>query len=373
MNRFFIIILFVIFVQSFGAESNNARELSKRSDDAFLSGDLHASLRLISEAIILEQTDANYYYQRGKVLRELNQLARAKQNFQIATVFNQSHGDAWSELAICSYLLKDNTRAEKAINRALMEAPKASRLWYWRGAILFQAGDLLHAEKSLKLAVKKNPAFKDAAFQLTQVRLCMNKTKEAQKAFEHYKKLDPEVDADYYRIAATIKIQEWLHNPLLSDKLIESQDLINRGLSVSQGDHSLVLLQYLNRTLLGKQLGFDVLKDDDFNQKELYWLTLCYLLTNPDVKSDQLVLKVEKLVDFKKIVSLSKSTEWDLEHLRPILGEQLAMIYLLSLNGHLIPRDTRAEWYSLFSLEANQVISLFGLYLVQNPQVSKEQ
>ena len=159
-----------------------AEQLSIRSQTKAEIQDYRGAIADISQAIRLDPHEADYYYQRGLILRELSDRASALQDFDDAILRDPNHARAYLQRAGMSFDLRssfqirndqgflyrfDNLDGDRRGDaRALLDLRTARDLFAQQGDVEgYQTADLLLRHFAGDLQPPENPAPSDPYLQ----------------------------------------------------------------------------------------------------------------------------------------------------------------------------------------------------------------
>ena len=110
----------------------------------------------------LEPTNAENFYQCGRIYAQQNNAESALGFLQKAIKFNKKHVKAWSEMGMILFRSKQFAEAKKAIEFALKLSPETFSTYYYLGKIQKESKEYPAAVKSFEKACR-DPEFKQRA------------------------------------------------------------------------------------------------------------------------------------------------------------------------------------------------------------------
>ena len=110
----------------------------------------------------LEPTNAENFYQCGKIMEQQNNAESALGFYQKAIKFNKKHIKAWSGMGMILFRAKQFNEAKKAIDFAIRLSPETFSTYYYLGKIQKEAKDYPSAVKSFEKACR-DPDYKQRA------------------------------------------------------------------------------------------------------------------------------------------------------------------------------------------------------------------
>ncbi|MBQ8680120.1 MAG: tetratricopeptide repeat protein [Treponema sp.] len=110
----------------------------------------------------LEPTNAENFYNCGKIYEQQNNAENALGFYQKAIKFNKKHIKAWSGMGMILFRAKQFGEAKKAIDYALKLSPETFSTYYFLGKILKESKDYSGAVKAFEKACR-DPEYKQRA------------------------------------------------------------------------------------------------------------------------------------------------------------------------------------------------------------------
>ena len=110
----------------------------------------------------LEPTNAENFYNCGKLVEQQNNAESALGFYQKAIKFNKKHVKAWSGMGMILFRAKQFGEAKKAIDYAIRLSPETFSTYYFLGKILKESKDYPAAVKAFEKACR-DPEFKQRA------------------------------------------------------------------------------------------------------------------------------------------------------------------------------------------------------------------
>lgn len=134
----------------------------KRASIYFANDNYEKALVDINEAIREKDNVGKYYLLRGKINRELNEIANSLADVQRAETLRESGPDLYILLAD---LLQENKKfkeAERYLNRYMQIVPYDGTAYYVKGKLLVNKGDTLSGLEEFKKSIEYNPRMQRA-------------------------------------------------------------------------------------------------------------------------------------------------------------------------------------------------------------------
>ncbi|MCR4822737.1 MAG: tetratricopeptide repeat protein [Treponema sp.] len=110
----------------------------------------------------LEPTNAENFYNCGKIYDQQNNAESALGFYQKAIKFNKKHIKAWSGMGMILFRAKQFNEAKKAIDYAIRLSPETYSTYYFLGKILKESKDYSAAVKAFEKACR-DPEYKQRA------------------------------------------------------------------------------------------------------------------------------------------------------------------------------------------------------------------
>lgn len=126
-------LIFILFLSNF-IFSQSAKSADYHNDkaiDELMQGNNQTALNEINQALKINPKNSNYYYIRGMILQEMNDLNKALVDYVRALSINPKHKDATMKCAIVYAKLNDKTKSCEYFKKACeLEEPKSCEIYY---------------------------------------------------------------------------------------------------------------------------------------------------------------------------------------------------------------------------------------------------
>jgi tetratricopeptide (TPR) repeat protein len=132
---------------------NQAAELEQ-------AGQVAAALAKLDEAVRLEPTSADAYYQRGSLRGRQQQYDQAIADFENAILYSPSAPGAYNNVARIHYLRGDKAKAFEMLDRSLTRNATNPHAYMMRGVIFMQMGKVEEGEGDLDYGERLQPGLK---------------------------------------------------------------------------------------------------------------------------------------------------------------------------------------------------------------------
>jgi len=175
-------------------DSSNSQALMKYSQLFYLLRKYDTAVFFINRSLHYDNSNAVANFQKGMILKEWGDTAKALSSFQLAVEFNQNYYDAYMQLGIL-HSAKNNPLAIGYFDNALNIDSKSIEAHYGKGNFLQMAGDYENALKEYNLILAIFPEHQDATFNMGAIYYEQKKYDEAMQNFE----LTIKRDANFYR------------------------------------------------------------------------------------------------------------------------------------------------------------------------------
>lgn len=160
------------------------RAYGNRANYYLNNGMVNEAMNDFTEALKLNNKDAQTYYNRAVTYIKLNKLTEAEQDLDSALKYNPKGGLVYSNLAFVKYSKGDKTLAAQYVEKALQLDSNIAEAYNMRSALRFAAQDFTGAEKDLEKAIALKPDFGDAYKNLGIVYLNTNRKGQACDYFQ---------------------------------------------------------------------------------------------------------------------------------------------------------------------------------------------
>ncbi len=205
--RLQLLLVAFISVLSIGIAQEQAVDYAIAARKLYEKGDLTGALTGYSKAIELDQTKAEYYFERGRVKLQLGRPANAAVDFDIAVTFDERYTEAWVQLGVSSFLQGRWRRAMRALNYSIFYDAKDPIAWYWRGRTLYELGNADGAQRSLLEALRHDKTSADTLHALGEAYAAGGKLQKAVLALTEAIQRQPK-NPDLYCARALAQLQQ---------------------------------------------------------------------------------------------------------------------------------------------------------------------
>ena len=149
-------------------------------DRPYTSKELDSAHRAIAKSILLEQQEPDKpeaYILRGQIYAALKEKGRAIASLKKAIDLAPKNDFAIMRLGVVEYTNSNTEKALKLFDRALSLNPESKWAHLWKGIVFSETRKLNEARESLTLALKEDPRFDLALYNLGWVNLKERKKK----------------------------------------------------------------------------------------------------------------------------------------------------------------------------------------------------
>ncbi len=175
-------------------DSTNTEALRKYSELFFLAQKYDTAMFYINRSLHYDRANASSHFQKGMILKETGDTARAISSFQDAISANQKYYNAYIQLGIL-YSNKKNPLAEQYFNGALALNPKSGEAFYNKAYFFQTMGKYEKALSTYDSLLKFMPQHFDALFNEGAILAEQKKYDEAIQKFNSI----IERDANFFR------------------------------------------------------------------------------------------------------------------------------------------------------------------------------
>ena len=134
--------------------------------------------------------DANVFYNRGTVLARTGQFEEASHYLESAVEADQSHVDAWYNLALVYNKLDKPERSLPILTRLVETYPSEKTYHYSLGATLRQTGKAGDALGEFEAALEIDREYREAQYALALTLEDLGRRRHAKRAWQRYLELD---------------------------------------------------------------------------------------------------------------------------------------------------------------------------------------
>lgn len=178
-------------------DSSNSQALMKYSQLFYLLRKYDTAVFFINRSLHYDKANAVANFQKGMILKEWGDTAKAILSFQSAVEFNQKYYDAYMQLGVL-YSAKNNPLAVNYFDNALNIDSKSIEAHYGKGKFLQMAGDYENAMKEYNSILAISPDHQDATFNLGAIYYEQKKYDVAMQKFETTIQRDENFFRGYY-------------------------------------------------------------------------------------------------------------------------------------------------------------------------------
>lgn len=178
-------------------DSTNASALAKYSQLFFLLKKYDTATIYVNRSLHFNNANPVTHFQKGMILKEWGDTAKAIASFQSAVEFDQRYYDAWMQLGLL-HSVKRNPVALGYFDNALNCNPVSIEALYAKGMFLQNSGEYENALKAYSSIIKLQPENLDAAFNTGAIFHEQKKINEAMQQFESIITRDPNFFRAYY-------------------------------------------------------------------------------------------------------------------------------------------------------------------------------
>lgn len=217
--------LLLLLAVSLGCDRQklDARRFVNRGVEALEKGLGDVAYDFFTQAIALDKTNAAAHYHLGLVYAyERQQPARAKARFEEVLRLTPTDSDTLYQLGVLARKAGKPKQARDYLARAAKSAKAPAQLAYELALVDEAAGDLSLMDKGLRDAIRHDPGFEPAYYELASLYAKLNEHERALAVINEAMQLDPDLAAIYFLYAALLK-QE--------GRIVEAVGAIEEGLS----------------------------------------------------------------------------------------------------------------------------------------------
>ncbi|HEY4799090.1 MAG TPA: tetratricopeptide repeat protein, partial [Bacteroidia bacterium] len=169
--------------KAIAVDSSNSEALMKYSELFYLMRKYDTAIFYVNRSLHFDRNNPLAHFQRGLILKEWGDTAKAIASFQLAVELNQKYFEAYMQLGIINTAIK-NPLALEYFNTALSLDPKSVEARYAKGFYLQSAGELPKALEEYKAILDIYPDHKDARYNTGAILHEQKKYAEAIQQFE---------------------------------------------------------------------------------------------------------------------------------------------------------------------------------------------
>jgi tetratricopeptide (TPR) repeat protein len=140
--------------------AEKARSVMNQAAELEQAGQVAAALAKLDEALRLEPTSADAYYQRGSLRGRQQQYDQAIADFENAILYSPSAPGAYNNVARIHYLRGDKAKAFEMLDRSLTRNATNPHAYMMRGVIFMQMGKVEEGEGDLDYGERLQPGLK---------------------------------------------------------------------------------------------------------------------------------------------------------------------------------------------------------------------
>ena len=178
-------------------DTSNSQALMKYSQLFYLLRKYDTAIFFINRSLHYDNANAVANFQKGMILKEAGDTAKAISSFQSAVEFNQKYYDAYMQLGLL-FSVKKNPLAIDYFNNALKIDSNSIEAHYAKGKFLQIAGDYENALSEYNSILVISPEHQDATFNIGAIYYEQKKYDEAMQQFETTIKRDQNFFRGYY-------------------------------------------------------------------------------------------------------------------------------------------------------------------------------
>lgn len=178
-------------------DSTNAEAMMKYSQLFYLLRKYDTAIFFINRSLHFDRANAVANFQKGMILKEAGDTAKAISSFQSAVELNPDYFDAYMQLGVL-FSMKGNPLAAEYFNTALKIEPKSVEALYGLGKFLQDGGEYENALKVYDGLLAIAPDNQDAIFNIGAIYYEQKKYEEAVRKFEQTIQHDENFYRGYY-------------------------------------------------------------------------------------------------------------------------------------------------------------------------------
>ncbi len=178
-------------------DSTHSEALMKYSQLFYLLKKYDTATVFINRCLHYNTTSPVAHFQKGMILKEWGDTAKAISSFQSAAEYDQKYYEAYMQLGIL-FSVKKNPLALDYLNNALSIDPKSIEALYAKGLFLQSMGKYDAALEEYNTIIKFSPEDQNAAFNIGTIYFEQKKTDAAMEKFELTTTRDQNFFRGYY-------------------------------------------------------------------------------------------------------------------------------------------------------------------------------
>jgi len=178
-------------------DTGNASALMKYSQLFYLLRKYDTAIFYINRSLHFDRANSVAHFQKGMILKEAGDTAKAIQGFQSAVEFNPQYFDAYMQLGVLYSVIK-NPLAIEYFNTAIKFSPKSVEALYGKGKFFQNVGDYPNALSAYENLLAIAPDNLDATFNIGAIYHEQKKYEDALRMFESTIQRDENFFRGYY-------------------------------------------------------------------------------------------------------------------------------------------------------------------------------
>jgi len=178
-------------------DSTNSEALTKYSQLFYLLKQYDTATIFINRSLHFNNSSSVAHFQKGMILKEWGDTAKAISSFQSAVEFNQQYYDAYMQLGLL-HSVKKNPVAPGFFSNALNIDPKSIEARYGKAKFFQDVSDYENALKEYNSILDISPENQEVAFNIGGILFVQKKYNEALEKYELTIKRDANFFRGYY-------------------------------------------------------------------------------------------------------------------------------------------------------------------------------
>lgn len=178
-------------------DSSNTEALTKYSQLFYLLKKYDTATIFINRSLHFNNANAIAHFQKGMILKEWGDTAKAISSFQSAVEFNQQYYDAYMQLGLL-HAIKRNPLAIGFFDNALNIDPKSIEARYGKGKFFQDVADYENALKEYNSILEISPENLEVIFNIGGIHFVQQKYNDALQKYDMIIKRDENFFKGYY-------------------------------------------------------------------------------------------------------------------------------------------------------------------------------
>ena len=218
-----VLVLLLLFTQACDRQKLDARRFVNRGVEALDLDRADVAYDFFTQAIALDKDNAAAHYHLGLVYAyERDQPERARARFEEVLRLSPQDSDALYQLGVLARKAGKAKQARDYLASAGKSAKEPAQIAYELALVDEAAGDLSLMDKGLRTAIRHDPGFEAAYYELANLYAKLNEHERAMAVVNEAMQLDPKLAPIYFLYASLLKRE---------GRVVEAIGAIEEGLS----------------------------------------------------------------------------------------------------------------------------------------------